>query len=148
MPTKTCLICGVSKSLNEFAHDPSLRPDGKPTRRDGYHPYCKKCVREKRRKDYEKNPNRFKNTNKRWSERNKEKSNIYSKIQWARKVGILHKPNRCELCGKEPDNIRKIVAHHPNGYDKKHVFDVQWLCISCHRRIHTNYPIIKNQNVV
>lgn len=31
-------------------------------------------------------------------------------------------------------------AHHHNGYDLAHVFDVVWLCIKHHREQHRKYP--------
>ncbi len=39
-------------------------------------------------------------------------------------------PQPCELCG----NVFRTVAHHED-YDKP--LDINWLCCSCHRHVHT-----------
>ena len=48
----------------------------------------------------------------------------------------------CENCGNTPgygkDGRRLIQAHHHNGYTYEHYLDVIWLCISCHRKVHSN----------
>lgn len=139
MITKACGIFGISKPLDDFALDPSLRADGKPSRPDGHHPYCKQCVRIKRKKDYDKNPDRFKLISKKWANKNPEKPRIYAKIGAAIRLGKIKKPDTCKMCGKKPDSIRKIVAHHPNGYTGKYIFDIKWLCIACHRKVHTKF---------
>lgn len=48
--------------------------------------------------------------------------------------GDLIRPPLCELCGSEGD--RALDGHHWNGYDEAHVLDVQWLCRTCHGRVH------------
>jgi len=37
----------------------------------------------------------------------------------------------CVVCGSA-----KTQAHHPNGYDPRHVLDVMWLCSLHHKRLH------------
>lgn len=46
--------------------------------------------------------------------------------------GKIIRPTACQQCGK----ARKIQAHHHNGYDEAHYFDVLWLCIPCHAAEH------------
>ena len=41
----------------------------------------------------------------------------------------VDRPNNCEVCGK----LCKVVAHH-SDYSKP--YDVEWLCHSCHKRLH------------
>ena len=38
----------------------------------------------------------------------------------------------CSKCGQN----RKVVMHHPHGYDDEHDQDVKPYCISCHRKAH------------
>ncbi len=53
-------------------------------------------------------------------------------VAYAKKVGNLPCPQRCELCEKETSNL---VAHHPD-YSKP--LEVVWLCHSCHSRVHAS----------
>lgn len=43
--------------------------------------------------------------------------------------GAVSKPARCESCGQETT----LQAHH---FDYTLPYDVLWLCMSCHKRIH------------
>ena len=60
------------------------------------------------------------------------KHNARQVVKRAIDTGKLIRPNRCSECGKSciPQ------AHHYNGYDKKHRFDVIWPCRECHDLIH------------
>lgn len=129
---KTCKICKQTKSPEEFSLDPSTTALGTPVRKDGRHPYCKECVSKMHRESYKRNPQIYKDTNKKWADKNKDKVNIYGRVQWALKSGIITKPNKCNLC----DQNKPLVAHHWHGYDEKHVLDVKWLCRSCHKKVH------------
>ena len=59
------------------------------------------------------------------------------------KAGKLNKPSNCEVCGDDG----RIEAHH-NDYSKP--LEVVWLCVRCHRRIHTGKTntAIKIKNMV
>lgn len=50
--------------------------------------------------------------------------------------GVLTRPNCCSVChvipGIDQYGRNGIEAHHHKGYDSP--LDVQWLCMSCHRR--------------
>lgn len=45
----------------------------------------------------------------------------------------LIRPDVCEKCNKKEKSLH---AHHHNGYDKEHVYDVEWLCLACHAIAH------------
>lgn len=55
--------------------------------------------------------------------------------------GKLVPSKTCEICGNEPgygkDGRNLIQAHHHKGYTSQFIYDVQWLCISCHRKEHS-----------
>lgn len=46
--------------------------------------------------------------------------------------GRIKKPSVCQKCNKQAN---RIEAHHYLGYDFKHRFKVQWLCVPCHRAV-------------
>lgn len=56
------------------------------------------------------------------------------------KSGKLIPAEICNRCGKNPgtgkDGRRLIQGHHHNGYEEKFIFDVEWLCPSCHKLCH------------
>lgn len=61
----------------------------------------------------------------------------YPKRKYARdavyralKKGIISKPESCEDCGKETENLQ---AHH-ESYEEDAWLDVTWLCLKCHRK--------------
>ncbi len=53
----------------------------------------------------------------------------------ALREGRLIKSSVCEHCGATDYGTKRsmIEGHHYLGYDKKHWFDVQWLCVTCHK---------------
>lgn len=58
--------------------------------------------------------------------------------------GKLIRPSTCSLCGDEPPKTKngraRIQGHHHRGYSKENHLDVQWVCPSCHKKIHPNSP--------
>ena len=66
------------------------------------------------------------------------KEKISKKLQEAVRMGIVVKPDTCEMCHQQlPKN--KIHGHHED-YSKP--LEVKWVCSSCHARI-TNKDYIK-----
>lgn len=59
--------------------------------------------------------------------------NVYVEVAHAVKSKKLIKPKQCSKCGSK--NVL-IQGHHHKGYDKKHRFDVVWLCEKCHHKEH------------
>lgn len=60
----------------------------------------------------------------------------HQKVKMAVEQGELIRPDICELCGAQPndivangDSIQALVAHHWNSYD--HPLDVWWVCRRC-----------------
>jgi hypothetical protein len=49
--------------------------------------------------------------------------------------GTLVRLRICERCGSD-NNGRSLHGHHWHGYDEAHALDVQWLCGSCHSKVH------------
>ena len=50
-------------------------------------------------------------------------------VRKAIRRGLLKRPNKCSMCGKES----RTHGHH-NDYNSP--LDVLWLCASCHKKIH------------
>lgn len=55
--------------------------------------------------------------------------NVKARVRYAILTGRLVRPDKCSHCGY----ACKPQAHHED-YSKP--FDVIWLCVSCHRRLH------------
>lgn len=78
-----------------------------------------------------------------YREKNKEKYNLYQReylkknkkysankiVYYAVKLGILSKPEKCEICNEKKD----LQGHHEN-YSKP--LEVKWLCRICHCKQH------------
>lgn len=96
--------------------------------------YCSEaCMSTYHSKAYRKTP-KGKAAEKRAREKKKElgKRNASAYVHKAIKSGRLIKPNKCSVCGK---TNCKIQGHH-RDYDKP--LKVDWLCISCHVKVHHN----------
>lgn len=52
-----------------------------------------------------------------------------NKVWWAKRDGLLIKPERCERCGD-----RVLIEGHHDDYAKP--LEVRWVCQRCHQRIH------------
>lgn len=120
--------------------------------------HCKLCISSQREKKYKQEWKKLKEkclkfyilnrkhqmkVNKKWREKNKDKTNQYQRKYYldnkqkfyarkavgrAIKSGKLIRLNYCEKCNKKcfPD------AHHHKGYADKNKLNVQWLCKQCH----------------
>ena len=67
-------------------------------------------------------------------------SRASSKLLLATKMGIMNRPDICELCDKKPDKVtvdgfavQSIVGHHWRGYDFP--LDVWWICRPCNSKM-------------
>ena len=65
-----------------------------------------------------------------YRERHPNRDKVHNMMVAAIKQGKLIQEDICEICGQE-DNVE---AHHQN-YDKP--LKVNWLCSSCHHRVHS-----------
>ena len=54
---------------------------------------------------------------------------IYNDVKMAIERGDIIRPSTCSIC----DSKRKTVAHN---YDYEHYSHIQWVCRSCHKKIH------------
>lgn len=122
---KRCIKCGETKSLNEFALDTHGR------RFDGHDPRCNKCASLIHKKKYKENPTSFKLSTKRWENSNPEKVKAHRLVGKAVLNKKIKKPLACELCHEQ----KPLTAHHYLGYSEEHIFDIQWLCRSCHNSL-------------
>ena len=70
----------------------------------------------------------------------RQKQNARLKTWRAVQAGKIIPTNKCEHCGCPPvvckDGRHGLQAHHHKGYDDKNIFDVIWLCPSCHKLSH------------
>jgi hypothetical protein len=51
-------------------------------------------------------------------------------VAYALRTGAITKPERCERCGTQTENLH---AHH---WDYHEALDVRWLCPPCHTAVH------------
>ena len=130
---KTCVMCKTEKELSKFNRDGS--------RRDGFSNKCKDCERIYRRIKRERNPEGYREHDRRYYSLHKDEikrkrksygqSNVLkTRARWSLKQAVyagLIKRGVCVVCGKlETD------AHHKD-YSKP--YDVVWLCRKHHMRV-------------
>jgi hypothetical protein len=72
-------------------------------------------VRRKAQERYNRNP------------KNKLKRRVRDAVKQAIISGLIKRPKFCSQCGAP-----RPEAHHHNGYEEPFIFNVQWLCRSCH----------------
>lgn len=119
---KTCSKCGEKKDLSFFTS--SKNNTG------GKAPKCNECCKIYKREYYKKNKDRVLGYIKNWESNNKIKQKAHGLLNIAVSRGKIIKPNNCSICG----NTGRIEAHHWKGYSIDFVYDVQWLCVPCHRQ--------------
>ena len=64
-----------------------------------------------------------------WKRDNKEKAYAHQAILWAVRLGMIKKPEKCEIC----ERIVKLQGHHD---DYKKPLVVRWVCKICHNHLH------------
>lgn len=111
----------VSESNHRNWMKRRLRPEVSQQRRAYYLAHG-----EKRRPDYGAK-------DKLWKHNNREKRNAAARVVTAVNAGKLKRPNSCDFCNRRC----KPGGHH---MDYSRVFDVIWLCASCHRFSHSRLP--------
>lgn len=59
-------------------------------------------------------------------------------VRRALRSGLLVRADCCELCSATEGAAdgRALHGHHHLGYAIEHWLDVQWLCMSCHMKVH------------
>lgn len=70
--------------------------------------------------------------NKEYRKNNSHKQNAHDAVSIACKKGILIRPEKCQSCGVSEVEIQ---AHHE---DYSYPLRVEWLCRSCHSRLHSS----------
>ena len=94
--------------------------------------YCRECKNARQRDSYQRHrekrcADRRANYNRQRKTGQSQASLIVSKCV---ELGYIVRPNICECCGKESENIH---GHHD---DYNEPLEVQWLCSKCHREEH------------
>lgn len=142
-PEKACTDCGLVKPIADFYKDKRAF--------DGSTQRCKECTKQRMADYYDENSEAVLQRVTAYSKAHPETQLRYirkargsnpnhtqqararRKVQRAVKMGLLHRPDRCESCGKLNG---RIVAHHHRGYDDTNALDVLWVCTPCHLRAH------------
>lgn len=121
---RTCNTCKKQKDISEYSY---LKNDKKQKK-------CKLCQSIYYKKWYRKNgrirADNYMDVIYEWRANNPEKHSAHMKIYHAIKSGKIVKPKQCSMCGYDTD---RLSAHHTD-YDK--IYQVQWLCSSCHKKVH------------
>jgi hypothetical protein len=67
-----------------------------------------------------------------WRINNKYKCAAHQAVVRALKSGKIIRPEKCQVCGSK----EKLNAHH-HDYNKS--LDVIWLCVPCHKKVHSKH---------
>ena len=121
LSTKRCYICKKDKPSSEFSKDRS--------RSDGLSNKCKNCDNKKRRKYYQENKSKESKRYAEYYKNHPKAKKAKDLVAQAVKNGILIRPEVCSICDK-----KGIIEGHHEDYDKP--LEVQWLCLSHHRKLH------------
>ena len=128
---KRCALCGELKPVTAFHR--------KLAAKSGWHPRCKQCRSEHhepqdqikqqatRRRWMERHPDRMQAARLRWLVANPAAARAHYTLTNAVRDGRIIRPATCQECGTPcvPD------GHHAD-YEKP--LDIEWLCLSCHRK--------------
>lgn len=153
-----CARCGKRKAKSEFYGD--------PRKKNGYHSWCKPCVRAGAAEYREANRERINTYMRAYStrpevrERNRKNWTRYHRTEKGKRRAANHaaaskqrNPQKFKarwalaLAVRNGLIVRpnkcqtcgnpgKVEAHHHLGYAPQHIFDVHWLCFKCHRAAH------------
>lgn len=81
----------------------------------------------KRQKEWrERNPEKYRNTVRKWQINNRIKINAHAKVHRAVEKGALLRPDICSQCGLD----KGVIEGHHEDYEKP--LEVIWLCRLCH----------------
>lgn len=135
--TRRCTRCSKRRPIDDFFLD---HRTGSPRS------WCKACTYAYSRRYRRRNLDRVRARDRRYYRKHKAaqaarqkrpdvraKRAVRQAVYWAVRTGILHRPDRCEHCGRRPPPHR-LHAHHA---DYSRPLDVTWLCSLCHGQVHT-----------
>jgi len=135
---KTCRECGRQLPLEEFYVHPQMA--------DGHLNFCKDCVRSRVRQHYRDNVDEMRErarkygsqpenvrrlviSAQRWRKAFPERYKAHTALRNALRSGAVVRPDACSRCGA----VGRVIGHHKD-YGKP--LEVDWLCQSCHVRLH------------
>lgn len=76
----------------------------------------------------------------RWARANRVQKNVHQMVYLAVKSGRMIRPEACSECGF----TGRITAHH---HDYSKPYDVEWLCVSCHKLLHNRSRAVSYNEV-
>lgn len=130
-----CTRCNKTKRESEFYKDKKCGARG------GRQYHCKECVKDIRKQYYDENSEEVNHRVREYQRRNPGRKGKPCRANKSQRLlnravrrGDIHKPDRCEDCGK----VGYLHAHHHNGYEAP--YDIVWLCPSCHHAAHGRGP--------
>jgi hypothetical protein len=134
--TAYCILCSKIRATEWRLKNPEKNKELKKRQR------AKENSKEKHREALRRNrvndPERYKEINRKWIEKNQDRVKLANdagnKLRNAIRAGKIVRPTKCEHC--EAENVPIEGAH----YDYSKPFDVKWLCRSCHRRWDNQIP--------
>lgn len=91
-----------------------------------HHNYCRECKNEATAEWEQGNGGSWA----RLDEEGKNKARARRAVNHRVQRGTMRK-EPCVICGNESDEM-----HHHKGYDGENAFDVQWMCIEHHKKVH------------
>ena len=139
--TKVCSSCGQEKPFSEFNKNRRSK--------DGLQDKCRSCFSRYNKARYWADPQRFKDSVRKYREENLENTfvtrmemckrkpcekNAREAVNLAVKLGYIEKPDHCLGCGKS-DSESRVTAHH---HDYSKPLEVVWVCSKCHRNLDAN----------
>jgi len=124
---KECIISAVSKWIK---NNPEKAKNYQNKRKKAIALYQSTYYREWYAKNGRKRSDNYLVITENWRKKNKEKVNVsHNFYYYAITKGLIERPLECSCCGRQA----KILAHHED-YEKP--FEINWLCASCHKKIH------------
>lgn len=76
-----------------------------------------------------------------WAKEHPESGRAKARVAYAIKKGLLTRPLRCTLCGKEG----RINGHHED-YDLP--YEILWVCSSCHKKVHLGIRTLDKRDFI
>lgn len=136
---RECRDCANARTVAWRKQNPDYKKHWQRGNREKEREYRKRWGEENRERELQlnresrtRNPGTLRARAKRYRERHPEKARAHNLVGLAVFHGKLQKPSHCEGCG-QPFEKAKLQGHHE---DYERPLEVEWLCLSCHRKRH------------